>query len=465
MSEKCPNCILLEGQIAELKAMVAALSAEVQELKARLNSHSGNSHKPPSSDSPGHSRVPSRPHRMRRRGRPGVRREPFSPDKVSEFVASRPKTCLCCGKSLAGGRVVGHHIHQQIDLPKIQPIIREIHGLRVQCDSCGAVTTGEIPLGYGPSLVGPALMAFLGYLNVHLHLSARKVQELIETLLGPDGHLSLGLLMKAGTRLSRAVEQPTADIAKAVQGSPAIWADETGWSSWGKKAWLWVAATTNATLFRLDASRGGKALSKLLGSFTGVLTSDRWSGYSRIPTPRRQLCFSHLKRDFQALIDRGLGAERLGRWGKAELGKAFRLWRAFRNSLITKDAFEYEMRAVRARFKRLIRQCLKSSDSKAVALGKHLRKLWPALWAFVRQPDLIEPTNNLAERMLRQAVIWRKVSQGSKSARGMTYAQRLLSMTTTLQQQGRRIVDVLTDCVRTFNEGIPPPPVFFAQAR
>jgi len=118
------------------------------------------------------------------------------------------------------------------------------------------------------------------------------------------------------------------------------------------------------------------------------------------------------------------------------------------------------MRAIRARFKRMIGQCLKSQDRKAVALGKHLRKLRPALWAFVRQPDLLEPTNNRAERMLRQAVIWRKISQGSKSARGMTYVQRMLSVTTTLQQQGRRCLDFLSDCIRAFNAGLQAPPMF-----
>lgn len=460
MSEKCPNCIVLEGRIAQPEALVEALTANVKELEARLNSNSGNSHKLPSSDPPGRSSLSLEHHRRRGQGRPVIGQEAFPPGKVNEFIASRPKTCSCCGKSLAGGRVVGHRTHQQIDLPKIQPIIREIHGLRVKFDSCGAITTGEIPRGFGPSLIGPALMAFLGYLNVHLYLSARKTQDLVDTLLGSDGHLSLGVLMKSALRLSRVVEQPASEIAKEVQSSPSIWSDETGWASWGKKAWLWVAATSKATLFRLDFSRGGKALTKLLGSFTGTLTSDRWSSYSSIPTQRRQLCFSHLKRDFQSQIDRGLGAERLGRWGKAELAKAFRWWRAYRNSLITKETFEFEMRSVRARFKRLIRQCQKSPDRKAMALGTNLRKLWPALWAFVRQPDLLEPTNNLAERMLRQAVIWRKVSQGSKSARGMAYAQRLLSMTTTLRQRGRGIVEVLTECVRAFNQGIPAVPMF-----
>jgi len=168
-----------------------------------------------------------------------------------------------------------------------------------------------------------------------MHLTVRKTQELIVTLMGPDAHLSLGLLAKTTLQVSRAMDHPVMEIAGRVQASPAIWADETGWSEWGKRAWLWVASTPAATLFRLDASRGGQAMSRLLGNFHGYLTTDRWSGYAKYPLHARQLCFSHLKRNFQALIDRGLGAERLGRWGQSELAKTFRLWREYRSQVIT----------------------------------------------------------------------------------------------------------------------------------
>jgi transposase len=485
VSEKCPNCIALEARVAKLEALVAEQAALIsrqaaliasqatqiakqemliKELQARLNSNSSNSHRPPSSDPPGQTRLPSGRPTKPRKGRPGIFRSPFSEEEITEFLVCQPRVCKCCGGQLALGSVVGHRTFQQVDLPVIKPVLREIHGIQVQCQTCRKITTGVPPQGLGTSFVGPRLVAFLGYLNGRMHLTTRNMQELIVSMLGPKAHLSLGLISNCRVELSKALATSAEMIAQGISAAPAIWADETGWSQWGKRAWLWVASSEQATLFRLDPSRGGKALTKLLGNFNGFLTSDRWCGYSRIPNQARQLCFSHLKRDFQALIDRRLGAEKLGKWGKSELAKAFRLWNAFRSHLLSRGEFEFMMRAIRARFKRLLRQCLKSPDQKAVAIGKYLRKHWPAMWAFVRNPELLEPTNNRAERMLRQAVIWRKISQGSKSERGMTCAQRFLSVMTTLRQQGRDILDFLISAVRTFNKGLSPPPMFPAVA-
>jgi len=65
----------------------------------------------------------------------------------------------------------------------------------------------------------------------------------------------------------------------------------------------------------------------LLGvAFGGVVGSDRWSAYSRFPAERRALCWAHLKRDFQGLVDRGGEAEPIRRWGLAEIERLFALW-------------------------------------------------------------------------------------------------------------------------------------------
>ena len=56
-------------------------------------------------------------------------------------------------------------------------------------------------------------------------------------------------------------------------------------------------------------------------AFGGVVGSDRWSAYRRFPAERRALCWAHLKRDFQALVDRGGEVEVIGRWGLAEIAR------------------------------------------------------------------------------------------------------------------------------------------------
>jgi transposase len=76
---------------------------------------------------------------------------------------------------------------------------------------------------------------------------------------------------------------------------------------------LWAAVTSSAALFLIHLRRGVVGLKALLGeAVQGLVCSDRWSAYLSIPAERRQLCWAHLRRDFQAMINRGGVAKALG---------------------------------------------------------------------------------------------------------------------------------------------------------
>jgi len=75
-----------------------------------------------------------------------------------------------------------------------------------------------------------------------------------------------------------------------------------------------------------------------------------------------------------------------------------------------------------------------------------LLKVKAALWTFV-DIEGIEPTNNFAERTLRPAVIWRKLSFGTRSARGNRFVERMLTATATCRQQDRNVLDYVTRAV------------------
>ena len=114
--------------------------------------------------------------------------------------------------------------------------------------------------------------------------------------------------------------------------------DETGWRQEKQRAWLWTAVTAELIVLRIHCSRSGAAVEALLGSeFTGVIGSDRWSAYNRFPAGRRALCWAHLKRDFQALVDRGGEGEPTGRWGLAEIARLFAWWHCFRAGECTRQ--------------------------------------------------------------------------------------------------------------------------------
>jgi transposase len=181
----------------------------------------------------------------------------------------------------------------------------------------------------------------------------------------------------------------------------------------------------------------------LLGPiFVGVVGSDRWSAYRRLPAERRALYHAHLKRDFQALVDRGGEAEPIGRWRLAEIERLFALWHRFRAGDFDRQELRRRLIPLQARLGRLLQRGQESLDRKAAGLCRELLKWWPALWTFARVED-VEPTNNVAERALRPAVLWRKGSFGSDGEIGSRFAERLLTVVATCRQQGRPLLDVL----------------------
>jgi transposase len=233
------------------------------------------------------------------------------------------------------------------------------------------------------------------------------------------------------------------EVRGAIQQAPVVNMDETGWRQEQGRAWLWVAVTTGLTVFRIDRRRGGAAVEAVLGpEYTGVVGSDRWSAYSRFPAKRRALCWAHLKRDFQGLVDRGGEAEPLGCWGLAETARLFALWHRFRAGELDRQELRRRLIPLQARLGRLLRRGRENPDRKAAALCRDLSKWWTALWTFARVED-VEPTNNGAERALRPAVLWRKGSFGADSEAGSQFAERLLTVVATCRQQGRSLLDFL----------------------
>src|ERR687894_23174 len=219
--------------------------------------------------------------------------------------------------------------------------------------------------------------------------------------------------------------------------------DETGWRQAKQRAWLWTVVTATLTVFRIDRTRSGAAVEALLGpDFRGVVGSDRWSAYNRFPAERRALCHAHLKRDFQALVDRGGEAEPIGRWGLAEIERLFALWHRFRAGEYDRQELRRRLVPLQARLGRLLRRGQENPDRKASGLCRQLTKWWAALWTFARVEG-VEPTNNVAERALRPTVLWRKGSFGSDSEAGSRFAERLLTVAATCRQQGRGLLNFL----------------------
>jgi transposase len=269
--------------------------------------------------------------------------------------------------------------------------------------------------------------------------------------------VSLGAVVRQEQAQSAALAPVVEEARAAVQQAAVVNMDETGWRQEQQRAWLWTAVTAELTVFRIDRRRGGAVVEQLLGSeFMGVVGSDRWSAYSRFPADRRALCHAHLKRGFQALVDRGGEAEPIGRWGLGEIQRLFALWHRFRAGEFDRQELQRRLVPLQARLGRLLRRGQKNPDRKAAALCRELRKWWPALWTFARVED-VEPTNNVSERTLRPAVLWRKGSFGADSEAGSRFAERLLTVAATCRQQGRSLLDFLVAAGEAALQGTAAP--------
>src|SRR5436305_1862282 len=156
-------------------------------------------------------------------------------------------------------------------------------------------------------------------------LSKRQVAQLCSDLLGLT--ISLGMIAKLERITAEVLEHPAAELAEQVKAAEAANIDETGWRENGRKAWLWVVVTAVGIVFRIARSRAGAVAEDLLGEEPKpIVISDRFPGYEWIKLRSRQICWAHLRRDFQAMIDRdGEGAE-VGRQLLWQSNKSFESW-------------------------------------------------------------------------------------------------------------------------------------------
>jgi transposase len=256
------------------------------------------------------------------------------------------------------------------------------------------------------------------------------------------------------------VQPLDAAIQTMVQAHPHVWVDETSWCEQQQRGWLWVAVSPAATCFRIDPSRGQQALWQLLGAdYCGVVPSDRASVYHALRDQQRQLCWAHVIRNLQGLVDQqhaeSIWAQRMLNWTEP----LFAAWRAYQSELFDQIALQQALLPARLALHDLLRHGAASDWAKLQATSQDLLRQWDALWTFSRIAGL-EPTNNLAERALRPAVIWRKSCYGTQSALGSRFVERMLSVRATCAQQGRNLFALLTDALYAAWAGQPAPSLF-----
>ena len=426
---------------------LAQLESRVKDLENRLKLNSTNSSKPPSSDPIGLKRKPpSPPSKKKRGGQPGhpkAHRALVPPEKVRDTINCIPISCRRCGHELSG-EDPEPLIHQVAELPRIEPIVDEYRLHRLVCPDCGEKTCGVLPEGVPIGRFSPYLQAMLAMLAGAYRLSKRQIQQVSADMLGLK--ISTGMISKLERQSAAALEAPYNELATSVHQADAVNIDETSWREDRRKRWLWVTVTRLATVFTIARNRSGEIAVALLGSRDGqVVSSDRFSAYEWIMASWRQVCWSHLRRDFQAMIDRVDEGEPVGRRLLSLSNRLFHNWHRVRDGTLDWGGFQGRMTRLRREVKQALEEGSRCSCAKTAATCFEILKVEEGLWAFTRVRG-IDPTNNAAERALRHAVIWRRISGGTDSVKGSRFVERMLTVVATCRQQGGNVLDYLTSC-------------------
>jgi transposase len=454
----CPGCQRLQARVAELEGMVRDLAAQVKDLTARLRDQPPPS-RPAADIPPAPAKKPTGRQPGGQPGHPPHLKRRLPPEQVSTVIPYVPKTCAHCQAKLpvtASAHDPEPSWHQVVELPPVLVHVTEHQGHARTCLCCGAVTRAAIPAAVLAHSIGPHLTGVIGYLTGDQGMSKRGVEELVEQVFGAP--IGLGTVSNLEQEISAALAAAHTEATAAVRDAPVKNVDETGWKQNGQKRWLWLAATQMVAVFIIHPWRNLTALEALLGrQLTGILCSDRWVVYNGWPDPfARQLCWAHLKRNWEKLVERGGTAKRIGERFLALQKVVFARWHWFRGGGCTRAQLVEDLLPVIDQLEEVLVDGLRCRDARTHRFCARLDDEKFGLWTFL-ESEGVEPTNNHGERVLRRAVLWRRRSFGCHSSSGCRFAERILTVATTLRLQKRNVVNYLRAAIAAYRNGQPAP--------
>ena len=438
----------------ELEARVLELETKLRDLGDRLKRPGAQRPVEPPPPAPG--KTPTGRTRGAQPGHTPHLKTWLPRERVSDVVRYVPERCATCDEALsavAGPNDPAATIHQVAELPPLLAAVTEHQGHFRTC-SHGHVTHAAIPAAVRGHTLGPHLTAAVAYFAGSHGMSKRGIEEVVETLFGVP--IAVGTIANLEREMSAALEPAYRDARRHVADAAVKHVDETGWKEAGKKRWLWVAATTSAVLFLIHPRRNLDALKLLLGKLSGILVSDRWAVYDDWDADGRQICWAHVKRNWDTQIERGGTAKALGERWLATQKRVFELWHLFRGGGWTRAELSDRLVPHVEALGEVLHAGTRSRDAALVRHCQRLRDRFPMLWLFAAV-DGVEPTNNHAERVQRRAVLWRRKSFGCQTPAGCRFVERILTVVQTLRLHQRNALAFLGQCLAAHRRGQATP--------
>ena len=368
--------------IASLQLTIDKLHEEIRELKDKLGLNSSTSSLPPSKDLYRAKR--ERPKStLKPGGQPGHKANFYKPLPADEIINLVPGTCKCGSKLTI---LEGYRVHQRVEIPVIKPYVKEYRQFAGLCICCNKKVVSLLPLDAGNDLLGPNAKAIICALNGFFHNSKREVQEILNNIFNLP--ISLGLISNTAKRVNNQLIASYSKLQEEILSSTYLHIDETSHKSMGQRGWAWIFSNRSHSLLKLSISRGKKVLSEVLGKdYRGYVISDRYGAYSYFKSCQRQICWSHLQRDFERFAHsthnelREIG-ERLVVLGK----ELFGLKGSLEKSLINERFFIRRIKKLKKRLSYFFKEILRIRGvTQAHRVVNRLIKSYEMMWLFVKE--------------------------------------------------------------------------------
>lgn len=449
MPELILQVIKLHEEMAELRAENERLRAENEELKRNRNRTAAP-----------FSKGKAKKKGMKAGRKPGEGKFEYrgmpAPEAITEAVVEvkvEEEGCPACRGELEQVRV---EMAYRTEIPvEVKP---EVTAYRIEvcrCRKCGQEVRGKHPevakdqRGATAHRMGERVMAVAHTLHYEYGIPLRKVPGIMKEMTGvavTQGALTQDAQRRAKGEIGVAYQELRAGVKESRQ----VHTDDTGWRVEGETAYLMVFETEAATVYQIrDRHRNEEVREVIPGEYPGTMITDRGRSYDAVELSavKQQKCLAHILRSIAEVLATKVGPSRtFGIRLKHLLQAALEVWRLHRR--VTLADFEAQAAELKAKLTDHLRdRKLPDADNQRLLneLGRHHDA--GNLVRFLDDPTL-EPTNNRAERALRPAVIARKVSHCSKNEAGARTFEAFKSVTQTLKQTGRSVVDGLYDLFR-----------------
>lgn len=355
------------------------------------------------------------------------------PERIDCIKALKPKRCPHCKTKLKNepAEIRVRYVTDIKLVSKAKTTRYNIH--RKYCPTCDKIVELPVPNALPHASLGLNLMLLIMYLKLGLRLPGGKIKDFLLTCYNIS--ISEGGIVGVLRQLAREFGDYYTCLENIVKLARVKHTDSTSWRIDGRNYFAWVFIACGVILYKIRKRNNSRVPLAVFGRDQrgNTLVIDRHSALRALAEKAGfllQLCWSHILDDSKQL-SKNFGAE--GRYVHKKLKEIYELAKGLNHEGTLEQVEQLKGEILQ----------LTLRHYKHLTVWKFVRNLYyrdvESLFRFVTDPD-VDPTNNLSERQLRELVLIRNISHGSRSPRGANATAMLLSVVQTLRLNKQNVL-------------------------